>query len=63
MELLWFSMKTISILFIICHVLQSMEGGLEQERLQQQAELNQRVNDEEVTTGLKHTQQHANRGT
>lgn len=33
-----------------------MEAGVEQERLQQEAELNQKVNEEEV-------QQHANRGT
>jgi len=35
-----------------CHVLQSMEGGLEQEQLQQEAELNQRVNEEEVRSTL-----------
>ncbi|XP_059182088.1 ras association domain-containing protein 8b [Centropristis striata] len=33
--------------------IQSMEGGLEQERLQQEAELNQRVNEEEVQTQLE----------
>lgn len=29
-----------------------MEGGLEQEQLQQEAELNQRANEEEVRSGL-----------
>lgn len=35
-------------LFIACHVTQSMEASLEQERLQQEAELHQKVNEEEV---------------
>ena len=39
-------------LFIISHVMQSMEAGVEQERLQQEAELNQRVNEEEVQFSL-----------
>lgn len=47
--------------------MQSMEGGLEQERLQKEAELNQRVNEEEVQNlvcrGFQNTQQHANSGT
>ncbi|KAA8580141.1 hypothetical protein FQN60_005676 [Etheostoma spectabile] len=36
----------------LAHI-QSMEGGLEQERLQQEAELNQRVNEEEVQDQLE----------
>lgn len=39
-----------SLKMIVClfNVLQSMEAGLEQERLQQEADLNQRVNEEQV---------------
>ncbi|XP_034719177.1 ras association domain-containing protein 8b isoform X1 [Etheostoma cragini] len=36
----------------LAHI-QSMEGGLEQERMQQEAELNQRVNEEEVQDQLE----------
>lgn len=42
-----------SILFIFSHITQSMEAGLEQERLQQEAELNQKVNEEEVRQQTK----------
>lgn len=34
----------------MCFFLQSMEVGVEQERLQQEAELDVKINEEEVTT-------------
>lgn len=34
----------------MCRFLQSMEVGVEQERLQQEAELDVKINEEEVTT-------------